>query len=123
MSKKFNLKQDSLDFGKSTAFFSVLKKTNPVLFRYCVFYSKRTLSEGYQKLINYYDNLKQKLQDIYFSFKHPYSFWQWLSDKSFYAAGGAAQSIDCIFNTQERINVDFLYKMKAIIKFWNKQND
>ena len=56
--KKFNLKQDSIELGRSDCFFGAMKKLNPVLFRFCCFYSKKSLVEGFNRLISYYKNLK-----------------------------------------------------------------
>ena len=63
--KKFNLKQDSIELGRSDCFFGAMKKLNPVLFRFCCFYSKKSLVEGFNRLISYYKNLKDAVQDIY----------------------------------------------------------
>ena len=66
--KKFHLKNDSIAIGKSIHYFTVMKKVNPVLFRFCCFYSKRSLVEDYNKLLSYYEDLKKFVQDILFIF-------------------------------------------------------
>ncbi len=118
--KKFNLKQESLDLGKSKMFFSVMKKSNPVLFRFCCFYSKRSLSEGFNKLIAYYKSLKYDVQNICFTFEQPYDFSKWLFEKNIYSSVGASYSINFVFSQTDIVRIDCIYKLKSILKIWNK---
>lgn len=120
--KKFNLQLDSCELGKSESFFCVLKKTNPLLYRFCCFYSKRTLTEGYNKLLVYYRNLLLDIQKIHYSFKNTHSFCKWLCANGFYATDGSAQAINAIFNDVDRINTATLLKYKKIKRLWNKND-
>lgn len=121
--KKYNLKYESLNIGKSKMFFSVMKKLNPVLFRFCCFYSKRSLSEGFNRLISYYKNLKDSVQDICLSFEQPYYLSKWLFEKGIYVSVRAGYSINFVFNQTDMVRIDCLYKLKKIKKAWEKQND
>ena len=121
--KKFDLKGDSLAIGKSLAYFSVMKKTNPVLFRFCSFYSKTTLVEGFNKLISYYQMQKDDVQHIYFSFEQPYVFCKWLFDNNIYVSARAGYSINFIFNQSDMIRIDCIYRLKKIKKAWAIKND
>ena len=121
--KKYNLKYESLNIGKSKMFFSVMKKLNPVLFRFCCFYSKRSLSEGFNRLISYYKNLKDSVQDICLSFEQPYYLSKWLFEKDIYSSVRAGYSINFVFNQTDMVRIDCLYKLKKIKKAWEKQND
>lgn len=118
--KKFDLKGDSLAIGKSLAYFSVMKKNNPVLFRFCCFYSKRSLSEGYNKLICFYDSLKNDVQNICFTFEQPYDLSKWLFEKNIYSSVRAGYSINFVFNQTDIVRIDCIYKLKSILKIWNK---
>lgn len=121
--KRFNLKQESLDIGKSQMFFSVMKKKNPVLFRFCCFYSTRSLSEGFNRLISYYKNLKDSVQDICLSFEQPYDLSKWLFEKDIYASIRAGYSINFVFNQTDMVRIDCIYKLKKIKKVWDIKND
>lgn len=121
--KKFDLKQDSINLGKTPSYFSVMKKVNPVAFRFCCFYSKRSLIEGYNKLILYYENLKNFIQDVYFSFEYPYAFSKWLVLNKIYKTNGAAYSINFIFNQTDIIRQDCIKRLKKIKKLWLDKND
>lgn len=121
--KKFDLKSDSLTIGKSFSYFSVMKKTNPVLFRFCCFYSKTTLVEGFNKLISYYQMQKDDVEHIYFSFEYPYAFSKWLVLNKIYKTNGAAYSINFIFNQTDIIRHDCIKRLKKIKKVWDIKND
>lgn len=118
--KKYNLKQESLDLGKSQMFFSVMKKKNPVLFRFCCFYSKNSLSEGFNKLISYYKSLKYHVQNICFTFEQPYDLSKWLFENDIYSSIRAGYSINFVFNQTDIVRIDCIYKLKDILKIWNK---
>jgi len=117
--KKFDLKNDSLIIGKSFSYFSVMKKTNPILFRFCCFYSKTSLVEGFNKLISYYESLKNEVQDICFTFEQPYDLSKWLFKKNIYSSVRAGYSINFVFNQTDIIRIDCIYKLKNIKKEWN----
>ena len=121
--KKFNLKQDSIELGRSVCFFGAMKKLNPVLFRFCCFYSKKSLVEGFNRLISYYKNLKDAVQDICLSFVQPYDLSKWLYANNIYASVRAGYSINFVFNQTDMIRIDCIYKLKKIKKAWATEND
>lgn len=121
--KKFDLKKDSLSIGKSIHYFAVMKKKNSILFRFCSFYSKASLVEGYTKLTNYYLALKIDVQEICYAFEQPYDFSKWLFENDIYASIRAGYSINFVFNQTDMVRIDCIYKLKKIKKAWDKQND
>lgn len=121
--KKFDLKNDSILIGKSINYFSVMKKVNPVLFRFCCFYSKRTLAEGFSKLLEYYLTLKNEVQNICLFFEQPYDLSKWLFENNIYASVRAGYSINFVFNQTDVVRIDCIYRLKKIKKAWKKQND
>lgn len=116
--KNFDLKNDSIAIGKSTSYFSVMKKSNPVLFRFCCFYSKRTLVEGYNKLIMYFENLKVQIQNIYYNFDYPYDFAKWLANNNIYKNAYSSYSINSVFICTDIIKISYIHKLKLIKKTW-----
>lgn len=121
--KKFDLKSDSLAIGKTFSYFSVMKKVNPVLFRFCCFYSRSSLVEGYSKLISYYLSLKNNVQEICYKFEQPYDLSKWLFENDIYASVRAGYSINFVFNQTDMIRIDCIYRLKKIKKAWDRKND
>ena len=121
--KKFDLRKDSLAVGKSIHYFAVMRKVCPVLFRFCSFYSKDSLVEGYIKLINYYLSLKIDVQNISYEFEQPYDLSKWLFENNIYASVRAGYSINFVFNQTDMIRIDCIYKLKKIKKAWATEND
>ena len=121
--KKFDLRKDSLAVGKSIHYFAVMRKVCPVLFRFCSFYSKDSLIEGYTKLINYYLSLKIDVQNISYEFEQPYDLSKWLFENNIYASVRAGYSINFVFNQTDMVRIDCIYKLKKIKKAWATEND
>lgn len=121
--KTFDLKSDSLAIKKAFSYFSVMKKKNPILFRFCSFYSKSSLVEGYIKLTNYYLSLKIDVQEISYAFEQPYHLSIWLFENGIYPSIRAGYSINFVFNQTDVVRIDCIYKLKKIKKAWEKQND
>ena len=121
--KKFDLRKDSLAVGKSIHYFAVMRKVCPVLFRFCSFYSKDSLVEGYIKLINYYLSLKIDVQNISYEFEQPYDLSKWLFENNIYASVRAGYSINFVFNQTDMVRIDCIYKLKKIKKAWATEND
>ena len=121
--KKFNINSDSIKIGKSVSYLSVLKKAHPALFRFCAFYSKKSLAEGYFKLANYYLSLKQDVYNISLHFENTHQFCIWLTENNIYKTKGSATSIGFIYCQTDMIRLDCIYKLKAIKKLWSIQND
>ena len=121
--KKFDLRKDSLAVGKSIHYFAVMRKVCPVLFRFCSFYSKDSLVEGYIKLINYYLSLKIDIQNTSYEFEQPYDLSKWLFENNIYASVRAGYSINFVFNQTDMIRIDCIYKLKKIKKAWATEND
>ena len=119
--KNFDLKNDSIAIGKSVNYFAVMKKVNPVLFRFCCFYSKRSLSEGFNKLLEYYLSLKNDVSDIYYEFEHPYDLSKWLFENDIYSSIRSGYSINFVFNQTDVVRIDCIYRLKKIKKAWNKK--
>ena len=120
--KKFDLTLDSIAIGKSSSYLNNKKKVTPVLFRFCCFYSKKSLVEGFNKLMSYYQMQKDDVQHIYFSFEQPYVFCKWLFENDIYVSVRAGYSVNFIFNQSDMIRIDCIYKLKNIKKAWAIKN-
>lgn len=116
-----NLKQSSLDIGKSTAYYSVLKKTSPSVFRFQVKYGKGNLISGYNKYIQYVDNLSRQVEEIYYSFKTESEFARWLYQNEICSSKDVGTVMArAIFMPIEKVNIKRIKKFKKIIRTYKK---
>lgn len=119
------LSSHSKRLDKSPAYFSVLKKTNPIVFRFCRLFGKGIYSVGLLLFQNYYQKLLFDVQKISDTFDTQFSFQRWLYEIGAYNSIRSGHSISFIYNTFDSknsfIRISNIKKLKFIIKSW--END
>lgn len=111
-----SLEDQALLIGKSKAYFYTLRRRDPDLFDRLVKLGNGLAYVGHNKLLSEYNNLRSKLQEVYYTYDVEFQFAKDLVDKGFYSNKHSAVMFirNTLFREPQQIFIENMNKTEKI---------